>query len=305
MKRLTRIIAGICMAVLLATSVSGCTGGDETPYYEGYQGAYPGAYTLMYNQVPGVKGVKDNRSYYSHDPQIVRVDTDDRGRALYAYFENAEEMISIGIVQTETENTVAFYPEASTLSDWVPDRYYDCEFTDDELLTLIYEIFSVDQIEELKAMNDWNAPLNQAKLDSAPIIPIIIESHYMTQRVDSVNLSELAWEKHVLSLARKNGLDIHFKEWLSLSFFTYAYWMATDAYGRRLYYVEGIYTTYPTEEDNTHVEYSERYFDMIAIINPDGSFNEDIFMAELVDKTDYQEPLRALKAANGWNQPLE
>ena len=111
--------------------------------------------------------------------------------------------------------------------------------------------------------------------------------------------------KQVLLLARKNGLDIPFKEWFSLRFFTYAYWMATDAYGRRLYYVEGIYTTYPTEEDNTHVEYSERYFDMIAIINPDGSFNEDIFMAELADRADYQASLRVLKAANGWNQPLE
>lgn len=43
---------------------------------------------------------------------------------------------------------------------------------------------------------------------------------------------------------------------------------------------------------------------MIAILMPDESYNKDTFMVELEDMTNYQEQMRELKAANGWNTPL-
>ncbi len=300
MKRLTRIIAGICMAVLLATSVSGCKG---RPDYEGYQGAYPGAYTLIYSQVPDIQGVRTDISWCS-DPQIVLLDTDDMGRALYVYLENTYELLSIGIVQKETGDKVYFYPEESTLSCWIPDRYYEYEFTDAELLTLLYELFPNERIEALKAMNDWGKPIKEEKLDSEPIITPPIEFRFIG-RTDSVNLSKEEWDKQTVAVAQKNGHEVtHYYEGC-ISHCNYAIWMATDDYGRRLYYVEGEYTEYPVEDNDPHINCIIHYLEMIAIINPDGSFNENTCMVELMDKTNYQEQLRELKAANGWNQPLE
>ena len=295
MKRLTRIIAGICMAVLLATAASGCKGG---PDYEGYQGAYPGAYTLIYSQVPDIQGVRTDISWCS-DPQIVLLDTDDIGRALYVYLENTDELLSIGIVQKETGDKVYFYPEESTFSCWIPDRYYEYEFTDEEIVALLYKLFPAEQIETLKAMNDWGEPIKEEKLDSAPIITFPIEFAFIG-RIDSVNLSDEEWERQMSAVLLKNGMDVY-KHYLSPN----AIWMATDDYGRRLYYVEGEYTEHPIENDEPHINCIIHYLEMIAIINPDGSFNEDTFMAELMDKTNYQEQLRELKAANGWNRPLD
>ncbi len=300
MKRLTRIIAGICMAILLATSMSGCKGG---PDYDGYKGAYPGAYTLIYSQVPDIMGVKTDISWRS-DPQIVLLDTDDKGRALYVYLENTDELLSIGIVQKETGDKIYFYPEKSTLSCWIPDRYYQYKFTDAELLSLVYELFPNEQIKVLKAANDWGEPINEEKLDSAPIITPPIEIVYaLCGREDGVNLTREVWHQQLVAVAQENGHG--FADSSYPIYFNYVRWMETDSYGRRLYYVDGEYTTYPTEEDDPHIRYFTHYLEMIAIINPDGSFNEDTFMAELADKADYQEPLRALKETNGWNQPFE
>ncbi len=301
MKRLTRMIAGICMAILLATSVSGCTGG---PDYEGYRGAYPGAYTLIYSQVPDIKGVSSG-FLRRVDPKIILVDIDNMGRTLYIYLEDEEELFSIGIVQRETVDRVYFYPEESTLSFWVPERFFNQTIDDAELIPLLYELCSAERLEKFKVDNDWGAPINEDRFDSAPIITPTIESLYDGGRADSVNLSEEEWDKQMVAVAQKNGHEVaHYYEGC-LSHCRYAFWMATDAYGRRLYYVDGEYTTFPTEEDDPHIRYITHYLEMIAIINPDGSFNEETFMVELMDKTNYQEQLRELKFVNGWNRPLE
>ena len=85
-------------------------------------------------------------------------------------------------------------------------------------------------------------------------------------------------------------------------YFSHENYMATDDYGRRLYYVEAYYTIYFT--DSKDINYITYYLEMIAIINPDGSYNPDTFMTELKDKTNYQEQIKELKLANGWNHPL-
>ena len=43
---------------------------------------------------------------------------------------------------------------------------------------------------------------------------------------------------------------------------------------------------------------------MLAIINPDGSYDADTFIIEIEDKLNFHDQLRELKDTCGWNQPL-
>lgn len=292
MKRLLRIIVFLWVAVVLMTS-AGCA-------YGGYRGDYAGAYTLMCSQVPDMLGAR-SVGFSLLDPQILVLERDDFGRTLYMYLEDTDGFLSIGIVQKEEEGKVFFYPEWSTLSFVMPDRYYDISnfaISENTLLSLIGELCPANEMDAFKEANDWGLPLNESKLDSAEITLPKIAVRW-EHRKDSVNLSQQKWEKQIVSVAHKNG---HVFDADEAFYFEHATYMATDDYGRRLYYVEGYYYIYP--ENDPHIWYVKHLLEMIAIINPDGTFDSEIFMVELTDKANYQEQIRDLKIDNGWDQPL-
>lgn len=294
MKRYLKIIAFVCLMVILLTVMQGCA-------YRGYRGDYAGAYTLIYSQVPDILGARTNGPLLL-DPQILLWESDEYGRALFIYFERSDELLSVGIVQKEEGNRVFFYPEKSTISARIPDDHYDIDnhaYTELGLTQLMYSLFTVFKIEEFKAENDWGLPIDESKLDSAEIVLPKIAARW-EHRKDSVNLAQLEWEEQIIALAHKNGHEFDENEDF---YFSHASYMATDAYGRRLYYVEGYYYIYP--DDDSHIWYVKYDLEMIAIINPDGTFDGETFMVELEDKANYQEQIRDLKIANGWNQPLE
>ena len=121
-------------------------------------------------------------------------------------------------------------------------------------------------------------------------------------RTDTVNISSEDWLAAMVRVSENNGSNIGESDERE-RYFNRAIWMATDSYGRRLYYVEGYYYTH--DEENVNLSYYQYYIETVAIINPDGSYDPDTFMTELADKTDYQGRIKALKEANGWNQPLK
>ena len=293
MKRFIKSILIVCLTIVLAISTTGCG-------YRGYRGKHKGAYTLIYSQVPDVLGARSGIMAFLVDPQIIRLQEDGFGRALYLYIEDAGEMVSICLVQKETKKNVYFYPEQSTLSFRVPYYFYDfySDFSKEELVSILNDVCSDEELINFKADNDWNLPLNEDKFDSAAII-LPKTSWRWDNRVDKVNLSNSEWEKHLFKVATENGHD---KLDSSSKYFSYSSWMATDDYGRRLYYLEGCYYEHFDRYSNT--ESIEHFLEMVAIINPDGTFDEELFMVELVDKANYQEQIRALKIANNWNQPL-
>ena len=294
MKRHLKIIAFICVLVILITTAVGCS-------YGGYNGEYKGAYTLIYSQVPDILGARTSGPLLL-DPQIIMWESDEYGRALYIYFEKSDELLSVGIVQKEEDGRVFFYPEKSTVSARMPDKYYDIdneEYSESELLSLVNLLFTPDMMEKFKAENDWDLPVDESKLDSAEITTQKIAARW-EHRKDSVNLTQSDWEEQIISLAHKNGHKFNPDEDF---YFSHASYMATDDYGRRLYYVEGYYYEYP--EDDSHIWYILYYLEMIAIINPDGSFDSETFMVELEDKANYQDQIRDLKIANGWDKPIE
>lgn len=299
MKRLVQIISFICTLMLFVVTVAGCG-------YSGYRGKYKGAYTLIYSQVPDMYGASMDGAFM-RNPQLFPLESDGYGRTMYLYMESTDGFLSAGIVQKETDDTVYFYPEQSTISFRLPDNVYDLynkEISEDRLTALFYELCPVESLEAFKADNDWNTAIVEEKLDSAPIDAPTIAVRWGSRK-DSVNLLNSEWEEQVFALAEKNGHQFS-KERTDSKYFSHVNWMATDNYGRRLYYVEGYYYLYGDENvDNPHCNYTRYYLEMVAIINPDKTFLTGTFMVELTDKANYQEQIKALKLANGWDTPLQ
>lgn len=273
--------------------------------YSGYEGDHAGAYTLTYTQVPGTKGATRDWFVF-RDPQILLLETDSEGRGLYLYYESCESPLSLVIVQRESEDRVYFYPEDSAISFRTPDQIYeifDEKKTNGELISLREELCSDEALAKFKEENDWNKPIDESRLDSAAITRPGIAT-YWTDRTGKVITPFLEWRDLMLGLAVKNGHNV--PEYYLNGHYgmnIYDIYMATDAYGRELHYVESDYNIYT--EDGVYPEgYTSYYLQMLAIINPDGSFDCESFMIELSDICDPDEEMRILKERCGWNQPL-
>lgn len=274
--------------------------------YSGYEGDHAGAYTLTYTQVPGTKGATSYWLSY-RDPQILLLETDSEGRGLYLYYESCESPLSLVIVQRESAERVYFYPEDSAISFRTPDHIYevyDEKKTDDELISLRKELCSDEVLEKFKEENDWNKPIDESRLDSAAITKPGIAT-YWTDRTGKVITPFLEWRDLMLDLAVKNGHNVpedylNGRDGMNI----YDIYMATDAYGRELHYINSQYYVY-TEEGVYPEGYTAYYLQMLAIINPDGSFDRESFMIELSDICDPDEEMRILKERCGWNQPLD
>ena len=298
MRRLTKITAMLCLAVTFVLSACSCG-------YSGYRGDYRAAYTLVYTQVPDTRGALQWGPGFS-DPQLLLLKTDSQGRGLYLYFEDTAGPLSIVITQKESKDKVYFYPEKSALSFKTPDSIYDIsnkKLPEEKLLSLYRELCSENVLSEFKSSNDWDKPIDESKLDSAPIQKQRLSVPW-DYRTDEVNLDDSTWREYMLSVAVKNGHNVP-EKFLNgyLGMNVYESWMATDSYGRRLYYIESQY--HVNSEDGVYPSSIAHYYlEMLAIINPDGSFDEEIFMIEIADKYNWQQQLKELKEANGWNQPF-
>ena len=121
MKRFFKVVISLFLLSFFVFSLVGCS-------YEGYDGEYPGAYTLICSQVPDTLGVRVILQILE-DPQILPIESDSLGRTLYLYLEDTDGLLSLCIVQKENSETVYFYPEKSTLSVRVPPSYYDIDNT--------------------------------------------------------------------------------------------------------------------------------------------------------------------------------
>lgn len=298
MKSCLRGTAFILAVFFVALSVSGCG-------YLGYRGEHVGAYTLVYSQVPDILGARAVVSM--HDPQILLLESDSYGRGLYLYYEDCDELLTIAVVQKETKERVYYYPEKSTLSFAMPDSMYDIDnpaLSEEKLKSLLFDFCTDEMLDSFKVLNDWNLPINEDKLESAEITsPILIYRWSHRGHDAEIELYSDDWRDVMIDVAIKNGHCIDTEDAYGV-YLSYVSWMDTDDYGRNLYYVDGYYYVDGDSKD-VHVEYRRYYLEMVAITNPDGTFDPDIFMMELEDKANYQSTIKALKEINGWNQPYE
>ena len=297
MKRYTKMIAFICLAAMLASLFAGCG-------YRGYRGEHAAAYTLVYSQVPDILGAR--AVVAMHDPQILYLESDSYGRGLYLYYEDCDEMLTVAIVQKQTDERVYYYPEESTLSFAMLDGMYDIDnpaLSEDRLKSLLAEFCTDEMLASFKRQNDWNTPIDESKLENAAIASSVLIYRWSHRGHDAdVELNSDDWRDVMIDVAIKNGHNIESEDANGV-YLSYVSWMATDDYGRNLYYVDGCYYVDGDSED-VHISYRKYYLEMVAITKPDGSFDPDTFMMELEDKANYQGVIRELKEINGWNQPV-
>lgn len=298
MKKLTRYISLSLLLCLTLLVLCSCA-------YIGYRGEYAGAYTLVYTQVPATRGATQEMVIF-RDPQIILLETDSMGRGLYLYLEDTLGPLSLVIVQREEGDEVYFYPEASAMSFRTPDRIYDIydtELSEEELISLYRELCSDAVLTSFKADNDWDMPIDESRLDSAKISRPTLTSPW-SYRTGKVATPFLEWRDILLGEAVENGHSV--PEYFlngSHGMNIYDSYMATDRYGRELHYIESYYYVF-SEEGVYPQATTEYYLEMLAIINPDGSFDRDSFIIELSDICDPDDEMRILKERCGWNQPL-
>lgn len=303
MNHTIKITAFICLLAIILSLLLGCG-------YGGYGGEHKAAYTLFCTQVPDTRGVRDS-TLGLDDPLLILLETDSFGRGLYLYLEETAETVSVGIVQRQEDGRVYFYPEESTVTLRVPDRWFDLynkDLSESELRALLGDTFDSEVLDALKARNAWDAPIDESRLDSAEIQTPALEARW-SDRTDSVNLTDDEWLEALVQLAIRHGAPL---EKLpdgryDKVYFDHATYMATDAYGRRLYYAQIYYYVYPevTDIDSINLPYFRYKVETVAIINPDGSYDPETFAVELHDKVDYQDQIREHKNTHGWNTPIE
>lgn len=135
-------ISIVCLLVV-ALLFSGCR-------YE-YRGEYLDLYTVAINSVLWTFGASPQTDF-AGDPLIEIMEEDDFGRVLFRYTEkyfSPNISFSSLIILQSKKNDFAYY-------------YEDCNFISKEKSYYSDEpaIFDLDDINELKNINDWNQPVN-------------------------------------------------------------------------------------------------------------------------------------------------
>ena len=246
--------------------------------YTGYGGEHTDLYTVAVNNVFGLSGYNSNGEVL-YDPVIEIIETDEHGRVLFFYDEYYDDSIdptinygmAFVIMQKSEDGYVYYYQDTC----YAP--YFD---TRDDFHTVM-ECVDPLLIEDLKARNDWNEEIDEARCTTAK----------MQKQKSKGELIEYDWQldKVIYSYAKANGYQGTDKR--HCRFFKYC---NADANGKELYYV---YCTSADRDGTGETVYNS--YVCAVIVNPDGSFSEHA-VVEIPDPTESYERIQTLKEQNGW-----
>ena len=231
-----------------------------------YRGEYPALYTEAVNSLLAIKG------YHSHgDALLEPVEEDSFGRVLFYYYEDSYNDIysfSYLICQKIDETYVYYYPDYNfILKEW---NGVGIPFSDEE-------------IEDFKNKNDWGKEIKEKELIKYEITRKKKEPEVKTKRKDF----DMLFQK----IAKEHG-RIGDGTMLDPS----VYYLTSDLYGRTLYYASAYHKDVSKED---------MLFNLAIIFNPDGSYDENTCVVELIDLYNYQDTLKEIKELNGWNRAPE
>ena len=210
---------------------------------------------------------------------------------MFSYFEGYGALMSLMIVQDYDEENVYFYPDDCYISFKVTDdrftRWRSIYPKEDDVKAIIDSDISPEQIEELKARNDWGLPLDKSKCDSTEIVKKKPDTKIKVKDSDLENIMDDYYEYTGRYVHPKNGSHV----WISS-------YVTSDDYGRELHFVQTRITEYYDKYDITY------NYPLLMIIMPDKSCDVSTIVV-LEDSTAAQETVKELKAKNGWNTPIE
>ena len=267
-----RIIALILMifTVIVCSGCSACT-------YR-YEGNHIDLYTVAVHNVFGADGFLKNGDLY--DPSIEVIETDEYGRVMFFYHEQQNKFSIALLIMQKSENGFAYYYQ-----DTCCVAYYTGNIITGE--QDYRNLFTDDQVQVLKDINDWNRPLDLEKCT---------KTEFVDQKPDgTLGLTEDDYDKAIKSYAAKTGYRG------DDSIFRYAGYCNTDKYGRELYYVYGVGRD--VEGIGVSPESKTQYFELAMIFNPDKSCPEENIYEIDATTENINEALKLLKKRCGWNNP--
>ncbi|XMB73076.1 hypothetical protein RJI07_03970 [Mycoplasmatota bacterium WC30] len=246
--------------------------------YEGYDGDNKDLYTEAIFSLIG------NRGYFLDgeildDPEIIVIEEDNYGRTMFSYVESNDiSSYSYLIAQKSDPDYVYFYPDYNFISS-----EYDYWNNQDK------EMFTDDEINELKLLNDWDLPLDESKM-------VHFEITTLKEKPETA-IEEEVFENLLKSLSGKSGYlgdD---------SLYRYSEYFMTDDYGRTIYYVYGVGRD--AEGTGVSPDSISQYFYAVVIFQPDGSYDVNDSIMGLTNFQEYQNELCTFKTLNNWNQSLD
>ena len=245
-KKAFKYVLIIIFSVIVLLGFTGCQ-------YKGYSGKRVDLYTVAVNSILWNNGY----SYLTErvtDPKIEVIEEDEFGRTLFTYYEKYYSEItfsSLIISQGSIEGEVYYYEDCNLL------------VKQQEPYSKQLEKFSSDEINYLKAVNDWGETLDLNKC-----VKKKIDKHKQSIPVDEKIFSDKAAS--------------HFN-FIDKSFYLQLDYLTCDANNN--YVVYGVFSG---EED----------IFFAAMLTPD---NEIIDCFIPTDPYNYQSEFKDFKAKNGWS----
>ena len=267
------------LIIAILTTMTGCNPFSQRDLYTG---EYPDLFTVVMNSIPGQKGHLGGAQ-----PYLRVIATDDYGRTLFLYFEGSVISSYNLVISQKTEGDVVyFYPHYNFIS--FQDIFYWFDFQEGNLIFEDAEVpyvvhgsnnerevryrltpapFSELEINEFKARNSWNQPLDLGNAIRAEV----------TRNKEAGSVCN-----NILIDAYNTafGDDALGRPLNRIVYFT------SDGYGRSIYTGWGRWDG----ENRTHI---------VLLFQLDATFE---FMI-LFDPQNYQDELKEFKVNNNWNKP--
>lgn len=267
-----RVKALVLILALLTSTLlfAGCT-------YSGYKGDNPELCSVAWANIPTLHGYAFNGEV-SFDAEIEILETDNYGRILFRYSEDANGYgqydCYILIMQRADDKNAYYYPDDcyTFLSLEYEDLWNDLDLNGSEITAL-------------KERNDWDKPLDASKCESTQILRKKPEG--------KINVSDSYFENIVRQYHENSGRYIHPKNTSFVQYFTFG---ISDHYGREIYVLD---TRFEEFTDKTETNYN--YVFLVAV-NPDKSYNPATVII-LDDPADPSKEVKQIKAELGWNTP--
>ena len=268
-----KLVSLVVVTVLFVSMLTGCI--------FRYRGDHIDLYTVAGNNVFGADGYRFNGEV-SYDPYIEVIEKDNYGRVLFFYDEGYRSKYGTAIViMQKSEDSFVYYYQDICQIPYVrsEDEYY---------VELGYnDMFSNEQIESLKEVNNWNKPIDLDKCTKAEIY---------NRKGDEgpMKISNNEFEKAIKSYVRDHGYSGD--DYI----YRYSRYCNTDKYGREIYYVYGVGRDANGEGVSTTSESKEYHF--AIIFNPDRSCPKEN-VCEITTDSEFYNTVEQLKENCGWNEP--
>ncbi|MDD3127534.1 MAG: hypothetical protein PHC32_06720 [Candidatus Izemoplasmatales bacterium] len=232
----------------------------------GDQWSYRGNNSELHSvAVYSVLGVESNFA-----DEITIIEEDGHGRVMFTfvprYAINNETAYMVLLISQKTEDDFAYF-------------YEDVNFliTTEETFSGGPLVFSEEDIDNLKTINDWGNEFDESKCIKVPVS----------------NKKELGTiENDIIETAFTESISIEENHNIWICF------LNQDEYGRQIYYIQ-------LAEQLSNPDgfiYEKGY---VIVFYQNGTYDENTYILELADKFNYQIALSEFKALNNWHHPIE